>query len=154
MSWWLLCLASCVRFPDPADLIWDPWTADDVGEVCLWTGQEAFEPFLHAQEFVPGGPVQALAAACLSGSCDRNGTLELSVLEEDETLVLRSRLDWERVRPVERLVCTSDCRSSTASVTLPPLDEGTHEIVFGDQTMTVQVPGIQWACFDRVVVPQ
>ena len=147
---------ACVSYPTPGDVVWERREAFDVGQVCLWT-QDDKHPLGGEQRFEADAPVRAVASTCFSSSCERDVLMEVTAeqLTESGPLVLHTRVIWERAAPLERWGCTNDCGGGTSAVVdVPPFPTGMHQVMFDDQTMTVEVPGVQLACFERVGEPE
>ena len=144
----LLLLAACALRLDWDDLEWEPGSAEDVGTVCLVAGDEsavdeffAHEPY-DAQDFEPGEPITAVTGLCFADDCMRNKELTL----EATGLELHNLATFEAVVPVDGLFCNAVCDMHRTTLALDPLDEGTHTVTFGEESVTLEVPGTDRVC--------
>ncbi|MEO0603537.1 MAG: hypothetical protein AAF211_19010, partial [Myxococcota bacterium] len=59
---------------------------------------------------------------------------------------VRSIWTWERPIPRDSVVCTLDCRRTGAELDLGTFDDGVYEVQFGDEVVTLTIPGTDRIC--------
>jgi hypothetical protein len=77
---------------------------------------------------------------CMSSTCTQNFVGACTASFDGTEIVLTSDISWE-VNVSPRASCTDDCGIPFATCTLEGLPDGTYTVQFGDETLTVELPG-------------
>lgn len=125
----LLPLTGCFVIFGDGNPITDDWqlqTFADEGDVCFVQGDG-------------GVDVTIVLNDCMSSSCSRDFAGSCEAVVEGSTITLTSDMSWEQNVAVGAM-CTDDCGIPQADCTISGLADGTYEVTFGDQTVTLTVP--------------
>lgn len=103
--------------------------------VCLITNRDDLN---GTQSFNATTPITVVydANTCLSSSCSRNAEAAVSAAAEGDTIAIGG--------------CTDDCGFLGAESELGALAEGSYTVTFGEQSLTLTIPGEQVVCFGEL----
>lgn len=105
---------------------WQLQTHVDEGEVCFTPG-------------ATGVDVVVVLAECLSSSCSRNFVGSCSATVDGSEITLTSTMSWEQNLGFG-VPCTDDCGIPQADCTLEGLADGTYEVTYGGEVVSLTVP--------------
>jgi hypothetical protein len=122
-----LLTAACVELPIDNNEEWALQEHVDAGEVCLGVDDAGdLTAMVRVQE-------------CMSSSCSRDYVSSCALSFDGTSLTLQSDISWEdNISP--DAMCTDDCGIPLAECTLADLPDGTYEVAFGAETLTLVWP--------------
>ncbi|MEQ1570718.1 MAG: hypothetical protein ABMA64_34130 [Myxococcota bacterium] len=120
----VLPLAGC-----PVSEDWRLQSYVDEGEVCVTGGGGTAEFLVTVQE-------------CMSSSCSRAFAGSCEATFDGAAVTLTSDLSWEDdFTPGAE--CTDDCGIPSTTCTIADLPDGTWDVAFGGQTLTITLPATE-----------
>ena len=107
-----------------------------------WELQEHIDEGTVCASRVDGDAAEFMVVVpgCMSSSCTQNFVGECAASFDGAEILLTSDISWEtNVSP--RASCTDDCGFPMATCTLDGLPDGTYTVLFGEETLTIELPG-------------
>ncbi len=109
------------------DVSWEPVSYIDEGDVCFGTVDADAD-----------STVSVVVQDCMSSSCSRAFQGACTAAVAGTEITLTSDISWEDA--TGNIDCTDDCGIPATSCTLEGLAEGTYNVTFGTESLTLAVP--------------